>query len=128
MRHRRRSPGDGLAAARDRLARTICADREMFSETNAQRGRRDSPSPGRPDREGSRQRVVARRPAGPLTVVLAGEGDFLARRVVAELRLAGKVISLTDRLGPDVSRCGPVHALAVLAREADLQLRAAESP
>ena len=116
------------AAARDRLARTICADREMFSETNAQRAaaaiRR-----AQVDQIGKAvERVVARRPAGPLTVVLAGEGDFLARRVVAELRLAGEVISLTDRLGPDVSRCGPAHALAVLAREADLQLRAAESP
>ena len=66
------------------------------------------------------RRVLARLPSDP-SIVLAGEGAFLALEVIYGLQLSSNVISLTERLGPTVSRCGPAHALAVLAREDDLR-------
>jgi hypothetical protein len=37
--------------------------------------------------------------------------------LLERLNYAGPVISLTDELGPQVSRCATAHALAVLASE-----------
>jgi hypothetical protein len=48
---------------------------------------------------------------------VAGEGEFLARRVVKKTFSEIKVISLARKLGAASSRCAPAHALAVLARE-----------
>ena len=46
-----------------------------------------------------------------------GTGEFLARRLVRRCAGRATVASLADQLGPEVSRCGPAHALAVLADE-----------
>ncbi len=108
------------AAAHDRLARTICADREMFSEMDAQAAAEAIRQAQVDQIARAAQRVLARLPTGPVTVVLAGEGEFLARRVMTQLQLTCETVSLTDRLGPNVSRCAPAHALAVLACEETL--------
>ena len=34
-----------------------------------------------------------------------------------KIKLKANVVSLTRELGPELSRCAPAHALAVLARE-----------
>jgi uncharacterized hydantoinase/oxoprolinase family protein len=49
----------------------------------------------------------------PETVVISGEGEFLARRVARNV----KVISLGDQLGPEISQSACAHAVAILARE-----------
>lgn len=53
---------------------------------------------------------------GRATPILSGEGEFLARRALAELDWP-KPISLTQRLGAKVAACAPAHAVAVLASE-----------
>jgi (4-(4-[2-(gamma-L-glutamylamino)ethyl]phenoxymethyl)furan-2-yl)methanamine synthase len=53
-------------------------------------------------------------------VIIAGSGEFLARRAVEQAlpeRLAERPISLGTELGPEVSACAPAYAVAVLATE-----------
>ena len=61
--------------------------------------------------------VLSRLPSPPTTVVISGRGEFLARRVIEQLGLTAKVVSLSAELGPDLSRAATAHAVAVLARE-----------
>ena len=61
------------------------------------------------------------RPAGrrhrPLTVITSGTGEFLARLVVDLMHDVTAVISLADRLGPEVAACAPAFAVARLRAE-----------
>jgi len=61
--------------------------------------------------------VLARMKAKPATVVLSGQGEFLGRHVMDRVRASADVVSLAEKLGPEISRCAPAHALAVLYRE-----------
>lgn len=57
-------------------------------------------------------------PASPVTFVLAGAGEFLARRVLHLERVpADRLLSLTQRLGPCLSTAACAQAVAVLAGE-----------
>ena len=104
-------------AARDRLARAICADREMFTETDA-RGAATALAQAQVKRIASiAVQLIARLQQPPHTVIISGKGEFLARRVLDKLKLKSAVVSLTKELGPELSQCAPAHALAVLARE-----------
>jgi (4-(4-[2-(gamma-L-glutamylamino)ethyl]phenoxymethyl)furan-2-yl)methanamine synthase len=50
--------------------------------------------------------------------ITSGSGEFLARRAVQSLRNNfDEVVSLTDRLGPNLSECAPAFAVATLAGE-----------
>jgi hypothetical protein len=104
-------------AARDRLARMICADREVYSEADA-RAAAEAAAKKHIERVAiSLGHVVGRLPEPPETVVISGRGEFLARRVLEHLQLKPKIVSLSSELGPELSRCAAAHALAVLARE-----------
>lgn len=61
--------------------------------------------------------IVERLGGEPETVILSGEGEFLAKRVLTALDLQPTIVSLAQRLGGSVSKAAPAHALAVLARE-----------
>ncbi len=51
-------------------------------------------------------------------VITSGSGEFLAHQVMQSFHLnTTDVISLTDRLGPELAACAPAYALAVLATE-----------
>jgi probable H4MPT-linked C1 transfer pathway protein len=63
------------------------------------------------EEEGDRPKQVKR-----IAYVVSGSGEFLARKV-AENDSSSEVISLTERLGPEVSACAPAYAVAVLATE-----------
>jgi (4-(4-[2-(gamma-L-glutamylamino)ethyl]phenoxymethyl)furan-2-yl)methanamine synthase len=105
------------AAARDRLARSICADREMFSESDA-RVMSESLAQAQIRKISSiATQLIARLQQPPHTVVISGRGEFLARRVLGAAKLKANIVSLTRELGPELSQCAPAHALAVLARE-----------
>jgi uncharacterized hydantoinase/oxoprolinase family protein len=52
----------------------------------------------------------------PGSVVLSGHGACLARRALARAGWSGDLVSLTDTLGPDVSRAAPAHSLALIAQ------------
>lgn len=107
------------AAARDRLARSICADRTMFDETDAQNAA-TAVMRSQLARLGiAANRVIQARPAKPATVVVSGQGEFLAQELVTKLRLDAKTVSLSDQLGPNVSRVATAYAVAVLAAECD---------
>lgn len=104
--------------ARERLARTICGDATTFSDEDALRAAeyvRDVQAAQLRDALG---RVIASMTSRPECVVISGAGEFLARRLAAELSPATRIVSLAERLGSTVSTAGPAHALAVMAREA----------
>lgn len=106
------------AAARDRLARTICTDRTMFSTGEA---RVMALAVARAQTEEIHEmanRVVRRLSTGCAAIVISGQGEFLARRVAARMGLENNIISLAEQLGDRVSSCAAAHAVAVLAREA----------
>jgi probable H4MPT-linked C1 transfer pathway protein len=104
-------------AARARLARSICADPTTFDAADAHAAA-----------AAIRRRQVTKIAAAVAivigqmeppadTIILSGRGEFLARCVLNHIGLAIRVVSLARELGPELSRCAPAHALAVLARE-----------
>jgi hypothetical protein len=108
-----------IAAARDRLARMVCADRTMFSFDDAVQAAatiRDAQLSMLAD---AFRAVVARQPAPPEVLVLSGGGEFLGRLLVKQVAPRVEFVSLIEQLGAEASRCGPAHALAVLAAEYD---------
>jgi probable H4MPT-linked C1 transfer pathway protein len=51
------------------------------------------------------------------TAILAGSGEFLGGYAAQGEGHVREALSLTDRLGPEVSACAPAYAVAVLATE-----------
>ncbi len=105
------------AGARDRLARSICADREVFTEADAQSLAKALAEAQVKKIAGILIQLIARLQQPPHTIVISGQGEFLARRVLEAAKLKSSIVSLTRELGPELSSCGPAHALAVLAQE-----------
>ncbi len=103
--------------ARDRLARIICADREMFNDDDADRAAAHIWECQQIMLEAAMMRVIQRSAELPATYILSGQGEFLGRRMVQHLLKTTQAtsLSLNDRLGPMLSRCAPAHALACLA-------------
>jgi len=105
------------ACARDRLARMICADSEMFSENDA-RAAAEAVAMAQLRKMSTVAAAVLDRLSSPVeTAVVSGRGEFLARRLIAALAITPKIVSLSSELGPVLSQCAAAHALAVLARE-----------
>ena len=50
-------------------------------------------------------------------VVLSGQGEILARRVLEHMNWAPRIVSLEDILGTDLSRIAPAHAVAMIAQQ-----------
>lgn len=104
-------------AARTRLARMICADRDQFSHEDALAAA-EAVARGQLSRLGIAARGLLRRLLEPpSTIVLSGQGEFLGRRLCERLRLEANMVSLAAELGGRVSQAAPAHALAVIARE-----------
>jgi probable H4MPT-linked C1 transfer pathway protein len=107
-----------VAAARDRLARMVGADREGFSADDARAFSQAA-------EECLMQRLVlaAERAAGPTiglptAAVVAGSGDFLARRLAQRLiQPDGTIVSLKEAWGAVASSAGCAYALVQLASE-----------
>jgi probable H4MPT-linked C1 transfer pathway protein len=105
------------SAALDRLARCICADRETFTEEDA-----IAAAQAVTQAQGATIGIAMRRAAAvlgatPERVVISGQGEFLARRVVHQLRWPAEVISLSEQQGEKISAAGAAHAVAILAGE-----------
>jgi probable H4MPT-linked C1 transfer pathway protein len=113
---------DGRPATREhahaRLARMVCGDRQTVPEGRTRKlAQRAARAQVRLLRRALR-RVVGRLPEVPRTVLLAGSGEFLARRVLQEETDWGpRIFSLAERLGPAVSGAACAYAVAVLASE-----------
>jgi (4-(4-[2-(gamma-L-glutamylamino)ethyl]phenoxymethyl)furan-2-yl)methanamine synthase len=103
--------------SRRRLARMLCADASTFSAEDALAvavAVRDAQL----DRLATAaNNVVIQSGISPEIVVLGGIGEFLARRLVADLWPECEIVSLAHELGTLVSACAPAHAVAVLAEE-----------
>jgi probable H4MPT-linked C1 transfer pathway protein len=106
------------AAARLRLARMIAADGEEFNHRDAVAAAQSVAQTQAALLTTAIAKVRARLPASPGTIILSGHGEFLALAALADSASSASVVSLTDRLGLDLSRSATAHALAVLAREA----------
>jgi probable H4MPT-linked C1 transfer pathway protein len=107
-----------VAAARDRLARCICADRDSFNMSDARTAVEAIAATQVAKIVASLQQVIAALPESPKTTIVSGRGEFLARRAISAIGLESTIVSLQHECGRVVSECGPAHALAVLAREA----------
>jgi len=102
-----------------RLARMLCADTTIFSWNDALRAARAIRNAQLEQLEKAAHRVLSAWAFPPAVAVLSGEGEFLARRLLGRLSWNGEIISLASELGNSASRCGPAHALAVLANECE---------
>ena len=106
------------SAAHARLARMVCADADEFSIEDAKRAA-EAVAAAQTKRLAEAIQRVGRNMRQPATMLLlSGHGEFLARRAIASLEWRIPMRSLSEAAGPVISRCGPAHALAVLAREA----------
>lgn len=104
--------------SRARLARMLCADTAQFTWEDALAAARHIRSEQLAQLSVALRQATEARQPGPTSFVLGGQGEFLAREALAATAADGEVVSLADELGPEVSRCAPAHALAVLAEEA----------
>ncbi len=103
--------------ATERLARSICADGQWFDADDAREAAMAVRARQLELLTAAVQQVLGRQTSPPSTIVLSGAGEFLGRQLVERLGFNGSVVSLTEKLGPQASRCAPAHALAVLASE-----------
>jgi hypothetical protein len=107
------------AAAHARLARMICADLETTTEEE-RRSRAEHALAYLVNIIGSAVDYVEEQlPDLPRTFVLAGSGEFLARRVLRQGRgySPSRVLSVAELLGPKVSQAACASAVAILASE-----------
>jgi (4-(4-[2-(gamma-L-glutamylamino)ethyl]phenoxymethyl)furan-2-yl)methanamine synthase len=109
---------DGRPPTRDaaghRLARALCADRELMDEA-AIAALADALAAAQADRVAAAIARVAARHPSIRHVVAAGLGAFIAARAA---RTAGlDVHLLADDRGEDASRCAPAAAVALLLEE-----------
>jgi hypothetical protein len=106
------------AASRARIGRMICADEEQFHHKDALTIAQAVAEAQAIVVSRSMEKVLDRLPGPPTAMVVSGHGDFLVRRVLERLGWQVRLISLAQEIGVGPSRCGPAHALAVLALEA----------
>ncbi len=104
-----------LTAARDRLARCVCADRTMFSHEDALKAATAVRQQQVQLLSNKIRQLTSRQDDFPHNVVLSGNGEFLARAALNELSMSPGLVSLAEQVGPLSSTCAAAHAVAVLA-------------
>jgi hypothetical protein len=106
-----------VAAAHSRLARMICADVE--TSTLEERTALAADMLERWTRAAAAQltKVSSLMREAPLTVILAGSGELLARKAVQLAQSHPKVISVANLLGPAISTAACAYAVAAIAAE-----------
>ncbi len=108
-----------IEASRDRLARMVGADRQGFSADDAQDFATEADLAIVNRLVASARRACEGSELGqPRSVILAGAGEFLGRRVAERvMALDGEILSLADDWGPVASAAGCAWALLLLASE-----------
>ena len=110
--------------AGERLARAICADREMVNEAGVT-AIADALATAQIERIGAAITTVCARHHGLHTAVVTGLGSCIADRAA---RLAGlDVVSLASALGDDAARCAPAASVALLFDRSEHRAEAAAS-
>jgi hypothetical protein len=111
---------DGRPATRHhahaRLGRMLCADTEEFTLADAIALAQEARDTQSALLEDAISRLLGAMEPKP-TFLISGAGEFLIREVLKEMRLAERVISLADRLGPAISEAACAFAVACLAEE-----------
>lgn len=107
-------------AARRRIRRMLSATDEEYPDSEVVRGAQHVAQVQLELLANAASTVLASLPQSPRTVIVSGQGEFLARRLTQRLRLPARIVSLHEELGTTVSAAAPAHALAVLARETSL--------
>jgi probable H4MPT-linked C1 transfer pathway protein len=113
------------AAARDRLARSLCCDATEFDEAEVQEMARATAAAQRRQIARALEAVLTAQGRLPDRLLLSGAGTFLAEQTVAEIGVLAEVerIRLSDRFGPPIAEAACAFALAQLAVEHDLPTR-----
>lgn len=104
-------------AAWGRLARAICCDRSEFTQEDALVAAQAIERAQLARLGIALQNVGRRLGSAPQTIILAGQGEFLARRLLVKSRWQPRVVSLAEELGGPLSEVAPAYAVAVLASE-----------
>jgi uncharacterized hydantoinase/oxoprolinase family protein len=98
------------------MARMICADRETFTGDDAAAAARAVAAAQMRQLRHAAQRVIEQS-GQPETIVLSGQGEPIGRQLTEALGFTLRVVSLAERLGVELSRVAPAHAVARLAKE-----------
>src|SRR6185503_17877637 len=107
--------------AGERLARAICADREMVNEAGVTEIA-DALAMAQAERIAAAIGHVRARHVALHTAVVTGVGAFIAERAA---RLAGlDVVTLASALGSDAARCAPAASVALLLEHHDRRAEA----
>lgn len=118
---RDRATADGRPATRKdaiaRLARALCLEGEEFGANDAEAAAHAIADAQCEIVAAAMRQVLAALAGPPGAIVMVGQGEFLIERVCRLVGLTARRVSLAAEAGVAVSRCGPAHALAVLARE-----------
>lgn len=106
-------------AALIRMARMLCCDLTEFCLEDADTAASFLADVQRQRITGCVDRVLKRMAGGCSQVIVCGEGEFLARRIVSSQRQLAmcSVLSLTETTGLEHSRAACAYALARLGRE-----------
>jgi probable H4MPT-linked C1 transfer pathway protein len=107
------------AAAHARLARMLCADLETSTADERRRMAERVLLRQVHALDSAIQTVAARLPGVPQTVLLAGEGEFLATSALQEQKTFPpcRAVVLSAELGPAISQAACAYAVAMLAKE-----------
>ena len=100
-----------------RLARMICADGEDFNDHDAVVAAESVAGAFSQAILHAVRQVTSAYSLEPAVVILSGHGAFAAGTALEALRTRRKQLNLASEIGAAAARCGPAHALAVLARE-----------
>jgi len=108
-----------IACAHDRLARMLCCDREEIDRVEARSIARHFASEQQRQLSAAIAEVVARDGASLETAIIAGSGESLARRILAEhpQAQAANTIRLAESLSAVLAEAACAYAVAVLATE-----------
>jgi len=102
------------AAARRRLSRSLLVDGDLAEDDARAAAEHAAAVQTRLLAEALR-RVLAARAAPPEVVVVSGHGEALAARALDRAGVTCPRVRLANRLGAEISRGAPAHALALVA-------------
>lgn len=103
--------------ARDRLARTICADRHSFGDHDARIAARFIWNKQIETVAVGLQQVCSTLPSAPAMIAVSGSGAVLAEAACALASPGSAILRLSDSIGVAASAAAPAHAVAVLAAQ-----------
>lgn len=107
----------------ERLARQVCADAGKLARTDLDAMAAFVVAAQQSQLAEACRRVVGKLSTARLSIVIAGEGEFLARAVAGSEFPGRPIFSLAGILGGAASQAAAAYALAVLAEEAVPQAR-----